>query len=181
MVVFVDLEQDVPGSHDTPGRRAGLARHIGTGRCALPYPIAMPRQEQQRKEQETSTHTRENPNVNTFSAALGCYPIAKELARSIDLNTLHALSRTCRQFRMNLLQFRHQLIKETVRCDYEQAQPLSGYLEGKLSSTIILDVLHLLVDDREEARRLTSGKIGQCARDMVLDCKKCSRIVCRVR
>jgi hypothetical protein len=29
--------------------------------------------------------------------------------------------------------------------------------------------------------KITSGKVGACARDMVGECRKCSRIVCRVR
>ncbi len=31
-----------------------------------------------------------------------------------------------------------------------------------------------------EARGLTSGKVGRCARDMVGECRKCGAVVCRV-
>ena len=37
----------------------------------------------------------------------------------LDLNTLHDLSRTCRQFRANLLEYRHQLIRHTLHCCHE--------------------------------------------------------------
>lgn len=38
-----------------------------------------------------------------------------------------------------------------------------------------------LVDDAVENGRLTSGKIGRCARDMVGECHRCARVVCRVK
>src|SRR5271156_5691068 len=73
-----------------------------------------------------------NPNKNAVTEALGCYPsvpaaklhtqtltsasrIISEIASMIDLNTLDNLSRTCRQTRENLLQFRKQLIDRTLR------------------------------------------------------------------
>ncbi|KZF19002.1 hypothetical protein L228DRAFT_271629 [Xylona heveae TC161] len=67
---------------------------------------------------------RENPNLNEFSAALGCYPIVSQITYSLDLNTLHALAQTCRQFRANLLQFRRQLVTQTLRCENEEADSL---------------------------------------------------------
>ncbi|KAH9878275.1 hypothetical protein J1614_003492 [Plenodomus biglobosus] len=98
---------------------------------------------------------RANPNVNGFSAALSCYPIVRQLASQLDLNTLHDLSRTCRQFRANLLDFRSQLVKHTLHCGNE----------GSSSSA--------------SPRQLTSGRVGQCARDMVGDCQRCGTVVCR--
>lgn len=181
MVVFVDLEQDAHDFHDIPRHRAGLDRPVCTGSPVFPDSIARRSEEQQQEtDQETFGNPRANPNVNGFSAALGCYPIAKELARSIDLNTLHALSRTCRQIRLNLLQFRQQLIRETICCENEDTRRVPRRDRNILATPNITDVLHLLADEREGSRKLTSGKIGQCARDMVMECKKCSRVVCRV-
>lgn len=96
-----------------------------------------------------------NPNINGFSAALSCYPIVKQLASQLDLNTLHDLSRTCRQFRANLLDFCRQLVHHTLRCHNEHgiASPDPG--------------------------RLTSGRVATCARDMVADCQRCGIVVCR--
>ncbi|KAF1812129.1 hypothetical protein P152DRAFT_380009, partial [Eremomyces bilateralis CBS 781.70] len=96
---------------------------------------------------------RSNPNINGFSEALACYPFVSQLATFVDLNTLDALSRTCRQFRVNLLQFRPQLMAQSLRCFNNRP-------------------------DSPHAR-LTSGKVGQCAIDQVGECRRCGIIVCR--
>ncbi|KAF2024312.1 hypothetical protein EK21DRAFT_22562, partial [Setomelanomma holmii] len=101
---------------------------------------------------------RRNPNVNGFSAALSCYPIVRQLASQLDLNSLHDLSRTCRQFRANLLEYRGQLVKHTLHCCNEDASP---------------------GPQPESPRQLTSGRVGKCARDMVGECQRCGVVVCR--
>ena len=97
------------------------------------------------------------------------------IASHIDLNTLDALSSTCRQVRVNLLQFRTKLISSTLHCDNEDVE---------------LDPEHTF---RYRARAADwyfveggtigsgAGKFGDCARDMVGECRRCSRVVCRVR
>ncbi|KAK7185873.1 uncharacterized protein CC84DRAFT_1222411 [Paraphaeosphaeria sporulosa] len=102
---------------------------------------------------------RPNPNVNGFSAALSCYPIARQLARQLDLNSLHDLSRTCRQFRANLLEYRDQLIRHTLHCDF--------------------DVEDEAIPRPTGSRLLTSGRVARCARDMVAECQRCAAVVCR--
>ncbi|KAH1698278.1 hypothetical protein KXX24_000391 [Aspergillus fumigatus] len=57
--------------------------------------------------------------------------IVKEIARQVDLNTLYALSRTCRQFHANLAPYRHQLVKQTLRCENEYVETLSDLLDGR--------------------------------------------------
>ncbi|KAH7420012.1 hypothetical protein BKA64DRAFT_700013 [Cadophora sp. MPI-SDFR-AT-0126] len=117
---------------------------------------------------------RENPNKNLpITEALGCYPIIMSIASHIDLNTLDALSSTCRQVRANLLQFRTKLISSTLHCDNEDVE---------------LDPEHTF---RYRARAADwyfveggsigsgAGKFGDCARDMVGECRRCSKIVCR--
>lgn len=104
--------------------------------------------------------------------------IVSQIARSLDLNTLHALSRTCRQFRANLLQFRKHLVTQSLRCENEQ--PVSIKEPG--SPELALDgTWHLFSDDGVAIGRLTSSKFGTCARDMVSDCRRCGMVVCRVR
>jgi len=121
-----------------------------------------------------------NPNINGFSASLSCYPIVKEIARSVDLNTLDALSRTCRQFRANLLPFRHQLIKEALRCENEYIETLSALVrEGATIPNNLRHAVQLLTEGALPDR-LSSTKLGKCARDMVAECRRCSRVVCRV-
>ena len=92
-----------------------------------------------------------------------------QLASQLDLNTLHNLSRTCRQFRANLLEYRKQLVKHTLHCvneDPEKGEQVAEH-EQRLR--------------HEYGRQLTSGRIGKCARDMVGECQRCANVVCRVR
>ncbi|KAF2008128.1 hypothetical protein P154DRAFT_453585 [Amniculicola lignicola CBS 123094] len=120
-------------------------------------------------DEENGEPARPNPNVNGFSAALSCYPIVRQLASQLDLNTMHNLSRTCRQFRANLLEYRDQLIKRTMHCVFEDAD-MGTRLAWRLQ------------EGRgrfAETRTLTSGKIGRCARDMVGECQRCGTVVCR--
>ncbi|KAF2704730.1 hypothetical protein K504DRAFT_460991 [Pleomassaria siparia CBS 279.74] len=107
---------------------------------------------------------RPNPNINGFSAALSCYPIASQLASQLDLNTLHDLSRTCRQFRANLLEYRDQLVKNSLHCEMDDLEP-GTTLPWREAST--------------SGRQLTSGRISRCARDMVNECRRCGTVVCR--
>ncbi|KAK8211231.1 hypothetical protein BKA81DRAFT_299974 [Phyllosticta paracitricarpa] len=110
---------------------------------------------------------RPNPNLNAFSAILSCYPIVTQLASLLDLNTLHDLSRTCRQFRANLLQYRNQLVTQSLKCSNEQ--PPAGSEPRQAPNGA----------DGRLGERITSGKIGTCARDMVGECRRCGVVVCR--
>lgn len=101
--------------------------------------------------------------------------IVSQLASLLDLNTLHDLSRTCRQFRANLLQYRKMLKALTLRCQNEFPE-LKGDLNQDVHASSAARMFRL-----KKTERITSGKIGPCARDMVGECRKCSKIVCRVR
>lgn len=153
-------------------------------------------------EREDATTRREldNPNRNAFSAALSCYPygpttqtplntrltrfrfsIVKEIARAVDLNTLDALSRTCRQFHANLAPFRHQLVRETLRCENEYIETVAEMLDGRaVLPSSVKSVLRLLSQGTSEPGRMTRGKVSKCARDMVGECRRCNKVVCRV-
>ncbi|KAK2624989.1 hypothetical protein QTJ16_005358 [Diplocarpon rosae] len=117
---------------------------------------------------------RENPNKKKpVTEALGCYPVIISLASHIDLNTLDALSLTCRQIRVNLLQYRTHLLLSTLHCENEDVE---------------LDLEHTI---RNRARAAGwyfvegstlgsgAGKFGDCARDMVGECRRCGTVVCR--
>lgn len=109
------------------------------------------------------------------------YSIVKEIARAVDLNTLHALSRTCRQFHVNLAQFRHQLVRETLRCENEYIETVADMLDGNaIIPNSVKSVLQLLSQSSGEPGRMSRGKVGRCARDMVGECRRCSKVVCRV-
>lgn len=110
------------------------------------------------------------------------FRIVKEIARSVDLNTLHALSRTCRQFHANLAPYRHQLVKQTLRCENEYIETLSDLLRsGTPIPDSVKSVIRLLSQEARSSGRLTAGKVAKCARDMVGECRRCSKVVCRVR
>lgn len=104
--------------------------------------------------------------------------IASRIATHLDLNSLHELSRTCRQFRANLLQYRDQLIEHSLRCENENANP-AVRLGNALNASHHVWAAY----GREGVKigRITSGKVGACARDLVGHCRRCSKVVCRVR
>ncbi|KAL1650849.1 hypothetical protein SLS58_000968 [Diplodia intermedia] len=179
MVVFLDFEDDSPDPFLEPYRPTDA------------YP---PSQQQQQRSHagpadddapsRPTTDERPNPNINGFSAILSCYPIVTQLASQLDLNSLHDLSRTCRQFRANLLEYRNQLVTQTLRCRNDDEDD-----EGKEQRPPPppSDPHHAQHDWRSSpnegrgggGRLLLSGKVGRCARDMVGECRKCGVVVCR--
>lgn len=100
--------------------------------------------------------------------------IVVQLAQSLDLNSLHALSRTCRQFRENLLQFHRQLATQTLRCVNEPGQPqTSDRVRGfNFVQNTPVEYFGMV--------GLSPRKVGACARDMVNECRRCGIPVCRV-
>ncbi|KAF2726239.1 hypothetical protein K431DRAFT_324408 [Polychaeton citri CBS 116435] len=121
--------------------------------------------------------TRPNPNVNhQFAAALACYPVVYEIASLLDLNSLDQLSRTCRQFRVSLLQHRDLLIRTTLRCTNEKAN-LGSRLGQHLRASH--EAWKAYARNGVKVGRITSGRVGACARDLVAECKKCGQVVCR--
>lgn len=113
--------------------------------------------------------------VSRLEPLTDCHSIVSQLASLLDLNALHDLSRTCRQFRANLLQYRTMLKTLTMRCVNENPSPTEGTGTASDGSNDS-NTNHT----KHASRRITSGKVGPCARDMVSECRKCSRIVCRV-
>ncbi len=96
------------------------------------------------------------------------------VASCIDLNTLDNLSRTCRQVRAGLLQYRKMLLASTLNCCNE-ALPVDG--EETLRYRARAGNWYYMEDT---SRTSYSGKSGECARDMVSECRRCGVAVCRV-
>ncbi|KAL8832870.1 MAG: hypothetical protein Q9170_004712 [Blastenia crenularia] len=172
MVVLLDLDDDdALDPFARPKGRSGLQTPFESDQ----NPVTSDPEGIDNVESHAVQTERSNPNLNNFSAALGCYPYGPPMAplksivilltQNLDLNTLHALSRTCRQFRHNLLQYRPQLIQRTLRCSNESF-PSSG---SQLDFATFRNKTHALV----------SGRIGPCARDMVSDCRRCGKVICR--
>jgi len=166
MVLFVDLEDEVEPPElngVTPYWSRGGFEHGGIGeRRSLPV----------RLKQGDRGVERGNPNKNAVTEALGCYPIISAITFSIDLNTLDSLSLTCRQVRANLLQFRTQLLASTLRCCNEDVVP---NLEHTLRYRARAADWYFI----EEGGANVNGKVGSCARDMVAECRRCGKVVCR--
>lgn len=98
------------------------------------------------------------------------------MAARIDLNTLDALSSSCRQIRTNLIQYRTYLIGSTLHCENEEITPDPEHTFRYRARAADW----YFVEGGREALGPGAGKFGDCARDMVGECRRCSRIVCRV-
>ncbi|KAI1207192.1 uncharacterized protein F4807DRAFT_436014 [Annulohypoxylon truncatum] len=119
---------------------------------------------------------REPENLNEHNGmaeALGCYPIVMAIASSIDLNTLDNLSRTCRQVRQALLQYRSVVLAHTLHCVNEDV-PIDP--EDTFRYRARAGNWYYMEDGRTGDY---SGKSGSCARDMVAECRRCGTVVCR--
>ncbi|KAL9086636.1 MAG: hypothetical protein Q9159_004045 [Coniocarpon cinnabarinum] len=156
MVYVVDLEEESaePAIHDDP-RRSSLDECL------------------------QSLNVDPQCNDGLFAAALACYPyaiplvasivpaltlrsIVSTIAQNLDLNSLHDLSATCRQFRSNLLLYRNQLVKHTLRCVNDK-ETMNSRLANRM-----LQTHNAWRQTRGHAfeGNLTSGRVGLCARDM---------------
>lgn len=188
MVVLLDLDEDVSDPHADVRHGGGFADfqiHLRNGAVTKSDRTGIP--------DDGEGSERENPNINGFSAALGCYPyalclpqlpkrpltravsdsIVSQMTRSLDLNDLDALSRTCRQFHANLLPFRRQLVRQTLRCGNE------GAASATRNRTASNGARRLPGTNGIDSSRMTSGRVGACARDMVAECRRCGNVVCR--
>lgn len=187
MVVFVDLEEESEPPERALQQHWSLCGHdlhhgakgFGIGGLTL---------------KEGMQDGRANPNKNAITEALGCYPyvthftlarwcekiktdgcrVITSIASHIDLNTLDALSLTCRQIRANLLQFRTQLLTSTLHCENEHVEldPEQTFRYRARAAD------WYSVEGGKDAQGV--GKVGHCARDMVGGCRRCGRVVCRV-
>ncbi|KAL9100063.1 MAG: hypothetical protein Q9163_004521 [Psora crenata] len=169
MVVFLDLDEDELAENIYADHRGPA----GFAFSCLPGPITSVARVEGGPG-VSAGNERPNPNLNVLSEALGCYPVIIQIAALIDQNTLHALSRTCRQIRANLLQYRHRLVEQTLRCSNERQDTIALQQSSHMRQPDI-QRWHIL----GEAGHIVSGKVSSCARDLVSDCRRCGRIVCR--
>lgn len=101
------------------------------------------------------------------------------IASSLDLNSIDNLSRTCRRVREALLQYHSALIAHTLHCENED---VAVDPEDTLRYRARAGNWFYMMDDGAGTGRggEYSGKSGSCARDMVAECRRCARVVCRV-
>ncbi|EGZ75696.1 hypothetical protein NEUTE2DRAFT_105778 [Neurospora tetrasperma FGSC 2509] len=181
MAVFVDLEdEDVdPGQVQPSHHGLNLPARNGAG-TGIVTDIGRTKMEgvgsvntEKHREEAHEPAVRENPNQNSMTLALGCYPIVMSLAASIDLNTLDNLSRTCRQIRGNLLQYRKMLLVSTLHCSNEHLPIDPDAVLRYRARTVNWFYM------QELGRSNKPCKVGQCARDLVGGCRRCGTVVCR--
>ncbi|KAI1372038.1 hypothetical protein F4677DRAFT_433817 [Hypoxylon crocopeplum] len=175
MALFVDLDEEAepPQAHryglkpEWNGERAKQQLSSGTNGSA-------PTDGDGEQSQPPTDREAENPNEhNGLAEALGCYPIVMAIASSIDLNALHNLSRTCRQVRLALLQYRTTLLAHTLHCVNEDV-PIDP--EDTFRYRARAGNWYYMEDGRTGDY---NGKSGSCARDMVAECRRCGTVVCR--
>jgi hypothetical protein len=85
---------------------------------------------------------------------------------------LDALSRTCRVIHHGLLQYRTILLSSTLHCNNEgvPVDPSETFrYRARAGNWFYM-----------EDGRNYSGKSGDCARDLVGECRRCSEVICRV-
>ncbi|GJN78457.1 hypothetical protein PLIIFM63780_001951 [Purpureocillium lilacinum] len=111
------------------------------------------------------------PVSDAITDAFSCYPIVVAIVSSIDLNTLDALSRTSRGIHQGLIQYRTILLASTLRCSNEK---LPVNRDELLRYRARASNWHYMEDGRNY-----SGKAGNCARDMVDECRRCGEVICR--
>ncbi|KAB5554545.1 hypothetical protein GE09DRAFT_131951 [Coniochaeta sp. 2T2.1] len=95
------------------------------------------------------------------------------IAACIDLNTLDNLSRTCRAIHQGLLQYRKMLLVSTLHCCNEDL-PVDE--ENTLRYRARAGNWFYMQDI---SRTNYTGKSGECARDLVSECRRCGTVVCR--
>ncbi|CAK7271676.1 hypothetical protein SEPCBS57363_004745 [Sporothrix epigloea] len=197
MVYFVDLEdEDAEPTHhlqhdkllwNSTAAVLGRAHHL---RTPPPSPPLKASQTEQQIEPEVYTIPEsanaadgigeargspiaQNPNWNSMTEALGCYPIISSIVSYIDQNALDNLSRTCRQIRVGLLQFRKSLLASSLRC-YNEDLPVDTEetlrCRARAGNWFYTE---------NQARINFGNKAGECARDMVSECRRCGTVVCR--
>ncbi|KAG9245156.1 hypothetical protein BJ878DRAFT_502801 [Calycina marina] len=166
MVVFIDLEEDNDSPESVSPHWSQIAQYGGRefGTLSRLGGLSL---------HGAEAETRSNPNMTAVAEALGAYPVIIAIVSHIDLNTLDALARTCRQIRANMLQYHDQLIASTLHCENEciESSPEHTFRYRAHAAD------WYFVDSGRDAHGV--GKVGDCARDMVGGCRRCARIVCR--
>ncbi|KAK7991988.1 hypothetical protein PG988_000782 [Apiospora saccharicola] len=191
MAIFVDLdEEDEPtspenhlshnGFHELPVTATGpkqwaRGRDGDNGSTGAAFESGNPTT-------STSTISQQPPPMtptpatsfrNGMTEALGCYPIAVAVASLLDLNALDNLSRTCRGVRQGLLQYRSSLVTHTLHCVNEDViiNPENTFnYRARAGNWFYM---------QEMGGDRYCGKNGSCARDMVAECRRCAKVVCR--
>ncbi|RCI16019.1 hypothetical protein L249_1977 [Ophiocordyceps polyrhachis-furcata BCC 54312] len=99
--------------------------------------------------------------------------VAAAVASHIDLNTLDALARVSRGLHDGLIQYRGGLLGATLRCSNE-ASPVNR--DELLRHRARASNWHYV-----DHGRSFNGKSGNCAHDMVQECRRCGEVNCAIK
>ncbi|KAG9231924.1 hypothetical protein BJ875DRAFT_486568 [Amylocarpus encephaloides] len=174
MVVFVDLDDE---SEPPEGIRLNSHwEHNGYNIRHGRFGVGNVKDEKDKKPETAQTKTMDKKTRTAVAEAFGCYPIAISIASHIDLNTLDALARTCHQVRVNLLQYQKQLLSSTLHCENEDVElnPEHTFRYRARAAD------WYFVEMGREAGG-TTGKAGDCARDMNCTIKAPAPVLLRHR
>ncbi|KAK8069538.1 hypothetical protein PG994_006154 [Apiospora phragmitis] len=189
MAIFVDLdEEDEPtspeshlnhnGFHELPpvtatGPKSRARTQDGDNGSSSALDSSLPTTSTSTSSQQPPPTTPTIPFRNGMTEALGCYPIAMAVASLLDLNALDNVSRTCRGVRQGLLQYRSSLVTHTLHCVNEDVvvDPEDTFRYRARAGNWFY--MQEMGGDRY------NGKSGSCARDMVAECRRCAKVVCR--
>lgn len=102
--------------------------------------------------------------------------------RHIDLNTLDSLARTSYLIHEGLIGYRSSLVKATLHCvnDDEPIDPESTLRYRARAGNHYFDFDPSILRNSHSYLPY-NGKSGECARDLVSECRRCGVAVCRVR
>jgi hypothetical protein len=97
------------------------------------------------------------------------------MAAHIDLNTLDSLSRTCYRIHRSMAEYRKPLMLSTLHCSNEHLP-----VDPEETLRYRARASNWFYMEDSPGRSSTTGKSGQCARDLVGECRRCGTVVCRV-
>lgn len=99
--------------------------------------------------------------------------VVAAIVSHIDLNTLDSLARTSFFIHASLIQYRQVLINSTLHCSNEGVPVDHDQVFRYRARASNWEYM-------QEDGRNYEAKSGDCARDLVEPCRRCSKVICRV-
>ncbi|VUC34780.1 unnamed protein product, partial [Clonostachys rosea] len=171
MARFVDLGD----SDDDQGAAESLAQqHLHPGVNGIGFNgHGLPVHNGSDKDQGSQPPPEHPPRIqNLTTMAFACYPVVAAIVSHIDLNTLDSLARTSFFIHASLIQYRQVLINSTLHCSNEAVPVDHDQVFRYRARASNWEYM-------QEDGRNYEAKSGDCARDLVEPCRRCSKVICR--